>query len=64
MNYTVTFVQYHTYNVEANSDSDAEDKAYREFRDDMRSSIANLHYDDVEIECDYDDEEDEDDWDD
>ena len=60
MNYTVTFVQYHTYNVEADSDSDAENKAYREFRNDMCSSIAHTHYDEIEIECDDEDEEDED----
>lgn len=57
MNYTVTYVQYHTYNVEADSDSDAESKAYKKFRADMCSAIANTHYDEVEIECDDEDEE-------
>ena len=55
MNYTVTFIQYHTYDVEAESDSEAENKAYREFASDMRHPVAQTWYDEVEIECDEED---------
>lgn len=55
MNYTVTFVQYYTYEVEAENDQEAENKAYEEFRADMCCPIAHTHYDDVEVECDEED---------
>lgn len=50
--YTVTFTQYHAYEVDAEDEKDAENKAYREFRNDMYSPIANPFYDEVEIEWD------------
>ena len=50
MNYTVTFIQYHTYEVEATDDCDAERKAHERFRNDMLSPVAHTWYDDVEIE--------------
>lgn len=57
MNYTVTFIQYHIYEVEAESESEAEDKAYGEFRDDMCRPVGQTWYDEVEIECDEEDED-------
>lgn len=48
--YRVSFIQYHTYDVEAGTESEAEDKAWKEFQSDMRSSVASTQYDDVEIE--------------
>ena len=57
MTYTVTFVQYHIYEVEADSDFEAENKAYERFRSDMCNPVAHTWYDEVEIECDDEDEE-------
>ena len=51
MLYTVTFTQYHTYDVDANSEDEAYRNAYNEFLHDMRTPIANTTYDDVEIIC-------------
>lgn len=51
MKYTVTFIQYHTYTVDAEDEDMAFDEAHEEFKGDMRSSIAATWYDDVEIEC-------------
>ncbi len=56
MKYYVNFIQYHEYEVEADSESEAEDKAYEEFASDMRRPIAQCWYDDVEIDCDKEDE--------
>ena len=56
MNYTVTFIQYHVYEVEADSDSEAEKKAYEKFRGDMCRPIAQTWYDEVEIDCDEEEE--------
>ena len=50
MKYKVTFVQYHTYTVEAGCETEAEDMAYKEFQSDMRSSIAKTWWDDIEVE--------------
>lgn len=55
MRYYVTFIQNHNYEVEANSESEAESKAYKEFASDMRYPVAHTWYDEVEI--DYDEEE-------
>jgi hypothetical protein len=51
MNYKVTFIQYNTYEVEADDDGEAEVKAYKEFYNDMVRPIAHTYYDEVEIEC-------------
>ena len=51
MNYTVTFTKYYSYDVDATSESEAEDKAYEQFRSDMCSRVASTWYDEVEIEC-------------
>lgn len=55
--YTVIFTQYHTYEVEAEDEWEARDKARREFENDMYSSIANPYYDEVEVECSEENEE-------
>lgn len=52
MTYTVTFTQYHTYEVEAEDDCEAENKAYERFRNDMCNPVAHTWYDEVEVECD------------
>lgn len=49
--YTVTFVQYYTYEVEAENEHEAENEAYKEFESDMCCPVANTFYDDIEIEC-------------
>lgn len=47
--FKVSFIQYHTYDVEADTEEEAEDKAWREFHSDMRGSIASTEFDDIEI---------------
>ena len=54
-----SFIQYHNYKVEADNESEAENKAYNQFANDMRRPVAQTWYDDVEIDCDEEDEEDE-----
>lgn len=49
MIYEVTFTQYHTYEIEAESDDEAMELAESEFVSDMCRPIADTHYDDVEI---------------
>ena len=49
-NYAVTFCQYNVYWVEANDESEAENKAYEEFKSDMTSSIAHTYYDEVIVD--------------
>lgn len=50
MNYIVTFKQYHTYEVKASNSDEALDKAHEEFLKDMRTSVADTFYDDVDIQ--------------
>ncbi|MBQ2175325.1 MAG: hypothetical protein II453_09760 [Alphaproteobacteria bacterium] len=50
MKFEVTFTQYYTYEVEAESEDEAVDIAHMEFVSDMRSPVANTAYDDVEVE--------------
>lgn len=50
MKYRVTFCQYSVYDVEADSEDDAIDKGYEEFRVEMSRPIANTVYDEVEVE--------------
>ena len=52
MKYYVSFIQYHNYEVEADNESEAENKAYKQFASDMRRPVAQTWYDDVEIDCD------------
>ena len=51
MEYTVTFIQYHTYTVAADTEEEAVDKAHKEFVSEKRRCIADTWYDTVEIEC-------------
>lgn len=51
MKYRVIFTQYYEYEVEANDDNEAHDKAYAEFEAEMRYPVANTIYDEIEIEC-------------
>ena len=48
--YNVTFCRYDSYTVEAENDAEAEEKAYKMYHSDCCSSVANTHYDEVEIE--------------
>ena len=48
--YVVTFCQYNAYWVEANDESEAENKAYEEFKSEMTSSVAHTHYDEVIVD--------------
>ena len=61
--YRVIFTQYYEYEVDANNDNEAHDKAYKELEAEMRYPVANTIYDEIEIECLDDDEEDYDDED-
>ena len=54
--YTVTFTQYYTYEVEAESEDIAENEAYEEFKSDMRCPVADTCYDEIEIRCNEEDE--------
>ena len=47
--YTVTFVQYYTYEVEAENEDEAFDSAYENFDVETHRPIANNWYDEVEI---------------
>ena len=58
MKYTVTFVQYHTYTVDAADEETAFDKAHEEFTSDMRRPVANTWYDSFDIECEDEEEDD------
>ena len=49
--YNVTYTQYYSYTVEADSEDEAESLAYDMFETDMRCPVANTFYDEVEIEC-------------
>lgn len=49
--YNVTYIQYHSYTVEADNEDEAESLAYDMFESDMRYPVANTFYDDIEIEC-------------
>ena len=48
--YRVSFTQVHSYEVEAHSEDEAENKAYKEFEKDMYYPVANTNYDDCDIE--------------
>ena len=50
MQYLVTFTQYHEYWVEADSEEKAYIVGYEEFCHNMRSPVANTHYDEVSVE--------------
>lgn len=50
MKYIVIITKYHCYEVEADNEVKAEEKAIEEFETDMRRPIADTNYDDVEVE--------------
>ena len=47
MRYLVTFIKYMEYEVEADDETDAEEKAYALFCSDQRYPVADPHYDEV-----------------
>ena len=47
--FEVSFIQYHTYDVEADTEEEAEDKAFKEFQSDMRRGVSSTFYDDMEV---------------
>ncbi len=49
-NYRVTFMVDHVYEVEADSEEEAFDKAYREYHTMCTSSVAICDYDTYEVE--------------
>lgn len=57
MKYKVTYKTYDEYYVDASDEYEAERKAYQLLKNDRTRSIANLHTDDVDIECLDEDEE-------
>lgn len=57
MLYKVTFIQYYDYEVEAETDDEAEDIAFEDFEAAMRDPIARVYYDEVEVDPLYVDEE-------
>ncbi len=48
--YEVGFIQSHCYEIEADSEEEAFDKAMDEFLDDMHRPIADTNYDDYFID--------------
>jgi hypothetical protein len=49
MKYNVTFYQYHTYEVDADNEDEAIDKAFDDFIDYMRRPTAHTDYDEVKV---------------
>ena len=47
--YAVSFIQYNTYEVEAENEEEAFDNAHNLFVTEMRQPIAHTHYDDCEV---------------
>ena len=56
MRYEVNFIQNWVYEVDAVDEHEAEEKAYREFSNQMSYPVAHTNYDDITIEL-LDDEE-------
>lgn len=50
MEYLVTVTQYHEYYVDAESREEARELGLKDFKADMRRSVADIHYDEVDIE--------------
>ena len=50
MKYEVTFVRYYEYEVEADDEWQAKQRAYDQFHSDMLSAIADTSYDDYTVE--------------
>lgn len=47
--YAISFVQYYTYEVEAENEEEAFDDAHSLFVSEMRQPIAHTNYDDCEV---------------
>lgn len=50
MRFAVTFTQYSVYEVEAKTESEAIDEAYKIFKRDACYPVANTYYDEVDVE--------------
>lgn len=50
MNYKVVYIKYYEYYVEADSEDEAEGKAYEQFESEMLYPVADTSYDEVEVE--------------
>lgn len=50
MEYLVTVTQYHEYYVDAEDENEAQKLGIKEFEADMRRSVADIHYDEVDVE--------------
>ena len=50
MKYKVIITRYHHYEIEADSDVEAEEKGVKEFECEMSRPIASTHYDEIEVE--------------
>lgn len=48
--YEVIVTQYHSYEVEADDEYEAEKLGLEEFEADMRCPIADTHYDEIDVE--------------
>ena len=48
--FKVIFTQYHEYYVEAETEDEAEDIAYKDFQSDMRRPVAQTWWDEIEVE--------------
>lgn len=57
MKYSVTFTQHYEYEVDAQNECEAFTKTHEKWCAEMRSSVANTVYDDVEIICEEEEEE-------
>ena len=49
--YLVTVTQYHEYYVDAENEDEAQKLGLKEFEADMRRAVADIHYDEIEVEC-------------
>ena len=50
MEYLVTVTQYHEYYVDAEDENEAQKLGIKEFKADMRRAVADIHYDEVDVE--------------
>lgn len=48
--YLVTVTQYHEYYVDAEDEDEAQKLGIKEFKADMRRAVADIHYDEVDVE--------------
>lgn len=58
MEYLVRVTQYHEYYVDAESREEARELGLKDFKADMRRSVVDTHYDEVDVEL-FEDEDDE-----